>query len=435
MAIDLNKYLDYIVPQPGYIGKLEQAGLLTADDLAKARQQSLIQGLLGAGLSYLAQPKNQGYGSFVPYAAKAAQTGLQFAASPYDKLKEEAMMKQKLDAYKNEQDAKKARANLYTTIGGETITDNLPYDVVSGGQSKITTPSGEVSPYPNYNTQQISYQTPSQRVLDPQKLAEFEAKFPEQAAKLYEMEQAKANIGKTRAETEKLLAPEPVDYGAAYKTWQGMVASGDTGDFKSFNDFVTWSESQKRTDVKVNMNNPVNRLLDSGYKQLEKTSELISGQQQRLDQLYRFKTYLDTDQVLMGVGTDKKIWLARFMNIAGIGGKNTEEKLANTKELIQAMANRQLDAGSKLKGMPSDKEQVLLQKAAGADYDNLTTAELKRVIEIAILDEQYLANRHNGIIDSLSDAEKMNPNATQPMIEMLNSQKVTLPNKKVFVNF
>ena len=435
MAIDLNKYLDYIVPQPGYIGKLEQAGLLTAEDLAKARQQSLIQGLLGAGLSYLAQPKNQGYGSFVPYAAKAAQTGLQFAASPYDKLKEEAMMKQKLDAYKNEQDAKKARANLYTTIGGETITDNLPYDVVSGGQSTITTPSGEVSPYPNYQTQQISYQTPSQRVLDPQKLAEFEAKFPEQAAKLYEIEQAKANIGKTRAETEKLLAPEPVDYGAAYKTWQGMVASGDTGDFKSFNDFVTWSESQKRTDVKINMNNPVNRLLDSGYKQLEKTSELISGQQQRLDQLYRFKTYLDTDQVLMGVGTDKKIWLARFMNVAGIGGKNTEEKLANTKELIQAMANRQLDAGSKLKGMPSDKEQALLQKAAGADYDNLTTAELKRVIEIAILDEQYLANRHNGIIDSLSDAEKMNPNATQPMIDMLNSQKVKLPNKKVFVNF
>lgn len=435
MAIDLNKYLDYIVPQPGYIGKLEQAGLLTADDLAKARQQSLIQGLLGAGLSYLAQPKNQGYGSFVPYAAKAAQTGLQFAASPYDKLKEEAMMKQKLDAYKNEQDAKKARANLYTTIGGETMTDNLPYDVVSGGQSKITTPSGEVSPYPNYNTQQISYQTPSQRVLDPQKLAEFEARFPEQAAKLYEMEQAKANIGKTRAETEKLLAPEPVDYGAAYKTWQGMVASGDTGDFKSFNDFVTWSESQKGTNVKIDMNNPVNRLLDSGYKQLEKTSELISGQQQRLDQLYRFKNYLDTDQVLMGVGTDKKIWLARFMNVAGIGGKNTEEKLANTKELIQAMANRQLDAGSKLKGMPSDKEQVLLQKAAGADYDNLTTAELRRVIEIAILDEQYLANRHNGIINSLSDAEKMNPNATQPMIDMLNSQKVTLPNKKVFVNF
>lgn len=435
MAIDLNKYLDYIVPQPGYIGKLEQAGLLTADDLAKARQQSLIQGLLGAGLSYLAQPKNQGYGSFVPYAAKAAQTGLQFAASPYDKLKEEAMMKQKLDAYKNEQDAKKARANLYTTIGGETITDNLPYDVVSGGQSKITTPSGEVSPYPNYQTQQISYQTPSQRVLDPQKLAEFEARFPEQAAKLYEMEQAKANIGKTRAETEKLLAPEPVDYGAAYKTWQGMVASGDTGDFKSFNDFVTWSESQKGTNVKIDMNNPVNRLLDSGYKQLEKTSELISGQQQRLDQLYRFKNYLDTDQVLMGVGTDKKIWLARFMNVAGIGGKNTEEKLANTKELIQAMANRQLDAGSKLKGMPSDKEQVLLQKAAGADYDNLTTAELRRVIEIAILDEQYLANRHNGIINSLSDAEKMNPNATQPMIDMLNSQKVTLPNKKVFVNF
>jgi len=435
MAIDLNKYLDYIVPQPGYIGKLEQAGLLTTEDLAKARQQSLIQGLLGAGLSYLAQPKNQGYGSFVPYAAKAAQTGLQFAASPYDKLKEEAMMKQKLDAYKTEQDAKKARANLYTTIGGETITDNLPYDVVSGGQSKITTPSGDVSPYPNYNTQQISYQTPSQRVLDQQKLAEFEAKFPTQAAELYSMEQAKANIGKTQAETAKLLAPEPVDYGAAYKTWQGMLASGDTGDFKTFNDFVTWSESQKGTKVDVKMGNPVNRLLDMNYEQLKTTSDLVAGTPQRLDQLYKYKSFLDNDQTLLGIGSDKKVWLARFMTLGGIGGKDLEEKLANTKQIIQAMANRQLDAGSKLKGMPSDKEQELLKKASGSDYENLTPAEIKRVIQLAIEDEQYLIQKHNTTLDTIYNAEKLNPSATQPMLDMLTSQKLEKPRNKIYVNF
>ena len=91
MAIDLDKYLNYVVPKPTYLGQLEQAGLITAQDLENAKQQSMVQGLLGAGLSYLAQPKTGGYGSAVPYLAKSAMVGLESAGAPYKRLAENAM--------------------------------------------------------------------------------------------------------------------------------------------------------------------------------------------------------------------------------------------------------------------------------------------------------------------------------------------------------
>ena len=71
MAIDLSKILNYVAPAPMYVGKLKDVGLITDKDLATARNQSMIQGLLSAGLTYLAQPKNQGYGSMIPYAARS----------------------------------------------------------------------------------------------------------------------------------------------------------------------------------------------------------------------------------------------------------------------------------------------------------------------------------------------------------------------------
>jgi hypothetical protein len=91
MAIDLDKYLNYVVPKPTYLGQLEQAGLISAQDLEDAKKQSMVQGLLGAGLSYLAQPKTGGYGSAIPYLAKSAMVGLESSGAPYKRLAENAM--------------------------------------------------------------------------------------------------------------------------------------------------------------------------------------------------------------------------------------------------------------------------------------------------------------------------------------------------------
>jgi len=118
MAINLQEIFDYVIPQPSYTGRLEKLGLLNAGDLKRAKNQSIAQGLLGAGLTYLATPKNQNYGSAAPYIAQAALGGLNAARKPVENLTEQALMNQKLNA-------------LEKTQTDETMTDKAFAQLIS----------------------------------------------------------------------------------------------------------------------------------------------------------------------------------------------------------------------------------------------------------------------------------------------------------------
>jgi hypothetical protein len=59
-------------------------GILTTDQQNKLKNQALIQGLLGAGATYLATPKNLNTGSALPYLGKAFLGGMQSSQGAYD---------------------------------------------------------------------------------------------------------------------------------------------------------------------------------------------------------------------------------------------------------------------------------------------------------------------------------------------------------------
>lgn len=80
---------------PSYMG-----GILDQNEIDKLKQQSLVQGLLGTAATYLAQPKNQRYGSALPYLGKAFMGGMQQAQGVYDQATQDAIMKQKIDQAK-----------------------------------------------------------------------------------------------------------------------------------------------------------------------------------------------------------------------------------------------------------------------------------------------------------------------------------------------
>jgi hypothetical protein len=77
--------------------KYEKAGLLEKADLEKAQKQSLTRGLLGGAIGYLAQPKNQDYGSSIPYIAKGFQQGMNSAQEPFKDLQQTADTNAKLN--------------------------------------------------------------------------------------------------------------------------------------------------------------------------------------------------------------------------------------------------------------------------------------------------------------------------------------------------
>jgi len=92
--------------------------LLDPATLEKVKQQSLVQGLLGTAATYLAQPKNQRYGSALPYLGKAFMGGMQQAQGVYDQATQEAMMKQKLDQAKLQQEYINKYAAENPQLGG-----------------------------------------------------------------------------------------------------------------------------------------------------------------------------------------------------------------------------------------------------------------------------------------------------------------------------
>lgn len=71
------KLPEYLTGTPAMGDTPAVKGILTPEQADKIKSQALFQGGLGAVATYLAQPKNQGYGSALPYLGKAFLGGMQ----------------------------------------------------------------------------------------------------------------------------------------------------------------------------------------------------------------------------------------------------------------------------------------------------------------------------------------------------------------------
>ena len=78
---------------------LVQNGLLSREQVDQAENASLMKGLIGSAVGYLAQPQNQGYGSATPYIAKGFLQGMEQAKQPFANLTSSAGTKMKMEDY------------------------------------------------------------------------------------------------------------------------------------------------------------------------------------------------------------------------------------------------------------------------------------------------------------------------------------------------
>ena len=92
--------------------RMIDAGLLAPDAGEKAQSQSLMRGLLGAGISYLAQPKNQNYGSALPYIGKALGQGMEQAQIPMDNMYDRAKQNHAINQIAEEKLAKENQSKF-----------------------------------------------------------------------------------------------------------------------------------------------------------------------------------------------------------------------------------------------------------------------------------------------------------------------------------
>ena len=116
--------------------KLVELGLLAPDAKDKAQSQSLMRGLLGAGISYMAQPQDKGYGSAVPYIGKALQSGMAQAQQPFDNLSKDTLQNLQLQKYQAEIGKLNAEAKAETAGNGLNISKLNPKDFTAPSWAK-----------------------------------------------------------------------------------------------------------------------------------------------------------------------------------------------------------------------------------------------------------------------------------------------------------
>lgn len=134
---------------PSYLKNTSPTGGLLSDaELAQLNSKSMRQGLLTTALTYLAQPKNQRYGSALPYLAKAGIAGTGAAQGVYDQATQDYINGLKMNELKKKQGLE-AQIALYGKPNTDvTTTQNMPSNVPiapdENGQS--TAPNFAVTP-------------------------------------------------------------------------------------------------------------------------------------------------------------------------------------------------------------------------------------------------------------------------------------------------
>ena len=220
---------------------LVKRGLLQQSDVDKASNQSLMKGLLGSAVGYLAQPKNQGYGSSIPYIFKGVQQGMNAAQQPYDQLQQNAGQNMKLAKYDRElaqnerADAAQLRAdeirklqdNLFVSTPGATTPSNAENAVINQ-----TGADGSTQIAPNMGHLPETTTAPSTMQMDPAVLEQIKFKNPQLYAQYVGNQKTEAEVRKLKAEalaegatTVPMAKPNAKDF--TRESWATYVNTGD----------------------------------------------------------------------------------------------------------------------------------------------------------------------------------------------------------------
>ena len=351
--------------------------LIDQSVIDKANRQSIGTGLVTGLASYLAQPKNLNAGDATPYIAKAFLNANKAAQAPFANIPQGYAMDTQIAEDKLKiQNQQRDEALKQELLNDPRVKDNpILRAAVFSDPSKVFESLNKAKPQLNN-------------------------------AQLYSQLLTKKNQSEVNSNI-KFTAADEAQLKAVQKALQ--------------------------------ITNPIapttSKLIELGYNRIADLKPIADNAPRNITKYQRYKQAIESDKTFMGLKTDLRTDIARVASYFGAGGDTVDEKLANTKEIVQAMANRQLDAGAKLKGMPSDKEQELLQKAAGANYDKMTPAELVRVIELAIADEEYIIENYNNQISTVYAAEQRNERNKPEDLSILDSYRVRSPNRTVVVDY
>jgi len=133
------------------------------------------------------------------------------------------------------------------------------------------------------------------------------------------------------------------------------------------------------------------------------------GAIQQADAANRIIQAVDTDKIFTGAGANQKLQLAQIGSMLGATGDTAEQKIANTRQAIQGLAQLTLQGRKQMRGEGAitESEGSLAQRAMSGDV-SLTAAEIKQLANAAKRSAKFTYDQHQSMMNALA---KDSPNS------------------------
>jgi hypothetical protein len=136
---------------------------------------------------------------------------------------------------------------------------------------------------------------------------------------------------------------------------------------------------------------------------IKSSYDTAAGAQTSIATADRLIKAVDSGNVYTGPGATFRLRAAQIGQSLGIGGKDIQDQIANTRSAIQGLAQSTVAARSALKGQGqvSDFEGRLLERAASGNVDDLTAAEIKQIATVNKRLAQQQISNHSQMVSKL----------------------------------
>lgn len=215
-------------------------------------------------------------------------------------------------------------------------------------------------------------------------------------------------------------AQKASDIPSSYREWQfaGGDASGKT--------YAQWvKDKTPSTSVNVSMDKGFgDTFAKDAAASLAASRDKARGAVQTLQALDRIDAAV-SGGAITGPGSDFQSTALRIGSALGVNGKDTNEKLQKTADLIQAQSQLAIGGAQMLagQGQITDRERDLVNRAAGGDIQRFSAPEIKQLTGVLRKINAQTIDQHNGMLQQVDPKFKQftpfyqvpMPTARQPM--------------------
>ena len=411
------------------------ADMLSPEQQAAIRRQSMMQMaaklLEGSGPSPVRRTLGQNLGSALGAGAEAMQSGQTNAV-------QQMLLKQKLDEAKMTAKQREDFTALMSGLGTDTTIQ--PQAPLTPAQALLAPAGGRTGPTPQ-NAAMIGQQAPAPvaqmsasspavqqsvfQMLSPQQRQLIAAQGPVEGSKtLLNMTQEAMKFGAPTAESrggrpvlvsrnpfgqERIVEGSqpyealPSDIrGTEYVYGQPLAGTGQSG-MTRLGQYGTATKPPSNVVLPTGPNQFVQGLGSGASTMFIDATKAANSANSTLQTIDRIAPALD--KAVLGVGADYQTTMLRVADKLGIGGPDNAARLSNTRQVVQGLAQAELDAASAMRGQGalSDSERGLLRRAAIGDQTmtagELTTAmaAMQKIARQRLEDHRIMFEKAGGI--------------------------------------